>query len=213
MRARRRSPAVALAFGLVLVAACRERNARPAAVPADGPQAARVEPAPVWPRFRFGRRATASEIAAWDHDVDTLGRGLPAGSGTAARGVGLYAEKCAACHGASGEGGMGGLAPKLIGREPREGFPFGREATLAKTIGNYWPYATTVYDYIDRAMPLNAPGSLTPEQVYSLTAYLLERNEIIPRGTVLSRAALPRVRMPAHGRFVPDDRRGGPEIR
>lgn len=163
--------------------------------------------------FRFGRAATSAEIAAWDIDVDTLGRGLPEGSGTAARGATLYGEKCAACHGLKGEGGMAGLAPPLIGREPREGFPFGRDTRFVKTVGNYWPYATTLYDYINRAMPLTGPGSLTPDAVYSLSAFLLERNEIISPDLVLDRASLPRVRMPAHGRFVRDDRKGSPEVR
>ncbi len=186
-------------------AGCRVDDARSAQAP--------LTHAPAREPFRFGRAATAAEIVAWDIDVDTLGQGLPEGSGTAARGAVLYGEKCAACHGPKGEGGLAGLAPPLIGREPRQGFPFGRDVTLAKTVGNYWPYATTLYDYINRAMPLSAPGSLTPDDVYSLTAYLLERNEIISPDLVLDRASLPHVRMPAHGRFVRDDRAGGPEVR
>ena len=100
-----------------------------------------------------------------------------------------------------------------MGREPRQGFPFGRDPALVKTVGNYWPYATTLYDYINRAMPLNAPSSLAPDEVYSLVAYLLWRNEIIADSAVMDARTLPRVVMPARDRFVMDDRRGGPEIR
>jgi cytochrome c len=82
-----------------------------------------------------------------------------------------------------------------------------------KTLGNYWPYATTLYDYINRAMPLDAPGSLHPDEVYGLVAFLLWRNEIIADTAVMNSHTLPRVAMPAHDRFVLDDRRGGAEIR
>jgi cytochrome c len=100
-----------------------------------------------------------------------------------------------------------------VGREPREGFPFGRDPRLVKTVGNYWPYATTLYDYVNRAMPLNAPGSLKPEAVYSLVAFLLWRNEIVADTVVMNAQTLPRVVMPAHDRFVVDNRQGGLEIR
>jgi hypothetical protein len=99
-----------------------------------------------------------------------------------------------------------------VGREPRD-FSFGRDVTLIQTIGNYWPYATTVYDYINRAMPQDAPGSLTPGEVYALTAFLLWKNEIVAETTLIDARSLPRVVMPAHDRFVPDNRKGGKEIR
>jgi len=170
-------------------------------------------PAPAVPeRFgSIGRAATTAEIAAWNIDANAAGVGLPAGRGTYAQGAGLFAAKCAACHGAHGEG----IAPfpKLIGRDPREGFPFGQDAKYAKTIGNYWPYATTVYDYINRAMPFTAPGSLRPDEVYSLVAYLLAENEIIGRGAALDARALRAIRMPAHDRFVADNRTGGAGFR
>jgi cytochrome c len=161
-------------------------------------------------RFGFGRPATADEITAWDIAVRPDGKGLPPGRGTARAGVSLYASACAACHGLTGREGP---FDRLVGREPRQGFPFGRDATLPRTIGNYWPYATTLYDYVHRAMPLNRPGSLAPDHVYSLVAYLLWRNEIIADTAVLDARTLPRVVMPAHDRFVLDDRRGGPELR
>ena len=109
--------------------------------------------------------------------------------------------------------GILAIYPKLIGREPRAGFPFGRDLAYTKTIGNYWPYATTVYDYVNRAMPLTAPGSLAPNEVYSLVAFLLAENEIIDRKTPLDARSLPQIHMPGRNHFVPDNRRGGPTFR
>lgn len=162
--------------------------------------------------FGLGRPAGAAQIEAWDVDVMPDGRGLPPGRGTVAEGEALYADRCAKCHGASGREGP--FTP-LVGREPREGFPFGKHPLLlgARTIGNYWPHATTLYDYLSRAMPFEAPGSLTPDEVYALVAYLLYRNEIVSREAIMDARTLPRVRMPARDRFVPDDRRGGAEVR
>ena len=151
-------------------------------------------------RFGLGRAATAAEIKAWDIDVMPDGDGLPPGRGTPAGGAKIYARQCAACHGPSGTEGP---FDRLVGRDRAPG----------RTIGNYWPYATTLYDYIHRAMPLGAPGSLTPDEVYSLVAYLLWRNEIIEATAVIDGRTLPGVVMPARDRFVVDDRRGGPEIR
>jgi len=161
-------------------------------------------------RFGFGRAATAEEISAWNIDVMPDGTGLPPGSGTAAQGVAIYARKCAACHGRTGAEGP---FDRLVDREPRSGFPFGRDPRLVKTVGNYWPYATTLYDYVNRAMPLDAPGSLTPDEVYRLVAFLLWRNEIVTDTAVMNAQTLPRVVMPGHDRFVIDNRRGGPEVR
>lgn len=161
-------------------------------------------------RFGFGRPATADEIASWDISARPDGRGLPPGSGTARDGAVIYASRCAGCHGATGREGP---ADPLVGREPHVGFPFGRDPTLVRTIGNYWPYATTIYDYLYRAMPLNAPGSLAPDDVYSLVAYLLWRNEIIADTALIDARTLPRIAMPARSHFVIDDRRGGREVR
>lgn len=161
--------------------------------------------------YGLGRPATATEIAALNTDVSPSGEGLPSGRGDATRGAALFQAQCASCHGADGEG----IAPNppLVGRDPRDGFPFGNDPKLIRTVGNYWPEATTIYDYIKRAMPLSTPGSLSDDDVYSLTAHLLVANEILPAGARLDSASLVAVRMPAHDRFVPDDRRGGRDIR
>ena len=160
--------------------------------------------------YGFGREATTEDISAWDIDVMPDGRGLPPGRGTVPQGSAIYARKCAACHGPTGTEGP---SERLVGREPRQGFPFGRDPRFVRTIGNYWPYATTLYDYINRAMPLPAPGSLKPDEVYSLVAFLLWRNEIVADTAVMNSQTLPQVVMPARNRFVVDNRRGGPEIR
>ena len=162
------------------------------------------------PLFGFGRPATAAEIGAWDIDVRPDGAGLPPGRGTVAQGKAVYAARCAACH---GEAGRNGPFDALVGREPRSGFPFGRDPSLVRTIGNYWPYATTLYDYVHRAMPWTQPGSLEPDEVYGLVAYLLFLNQIVSQNAVLDAATLPKVVMPARDRFVRDNRRGGPGVR
>ena len=169
-------------------------------------------------RYQVGRPATAAEVAALDIAVSPDGRGLPAGSGTATQGASVYAAKCAACHGTAGEGQASPppgspAAPKLVGRDPREGFGFGQDPKLVKTVGNYWPFATTVFDYVRRTMPPAAPGSLTNDEVYALVAFLLARNEIIDVSTVIDSASLAAVRMPARDKFVPDDRKGGPTFK
>jgi S-disulfanyl-L-cysteine oxidoreductase SoxD len=169
-------------------------------------------------RFGIGTPATPEQITALDIDVRPDGTGLPAGSGTASDGATLYAQKCAACHGANGEGGT---ADVLVGAEPKNSAPFGPEYERWKdarpdvpfTIGNYWPYATTLFDYVRRAMPATAPGSLTADETYAVVAWLLAKNEIIAESEVMNRETLPRVRMPARSRFVPDNRRGGAEVK
>lgn len=163
-------------------------------------------------RYALGRTPTPTELALLDTDVGMDGEELPAGEGTASAGAALYAAQCAACHGAQGEG----IAPNpaLIGRDPAaEGFRFGSDPSLRKTIGNYWPYAPALFDYIRRAMPLAAPGSLSDDEVYALTAYLLAANGIVAPDATLDAEALRAVRMPYRDRFVPDDRTGGPTVR
>ncbi len=151
----------------------------------------------------IGRPATAAEIAAWDDDVMPDGTGLPAGSGTPAAGAAIFATRCARCHGKTGTEGPNDV---LVGAEPRRGFPFWKDPSIPHTIGNYWPYATTVFDYIRRAMPPDAPGSLSNTDVYNLTAFLLHANELISADAVMDATTLPKVAMPAREHFVPDRR-------
>ena len=166
----------------------------------------------------IGSPATPVQIAAIDIDVRPDGTGLPAGSGTAREGAGVYAQKCAACHGANGEGGA---AEALVGAEPKNTAPFGPDyerwrgtrPDVPFTIGNYWPYATTIFDYVRRAMPANAPGTLTANETYGLTAWLLARNGIIDERAPMNMETLPKVVMPAHTRFVPDNRTSGPTVK
>lgn len=161
-------------------------------------------------RFGLGRRASDGEIAAWDIDVMPDGRGLPEGEGDVATGREIYAARCQHCH---GEDGRGGPFDRLAGRITDDAFPFATDPAAPRTIGSYWPYATTLFDYTRRAMPLERPGSLDDAEVYSLTAYLLHLNGLVAADAILDRENLPGVSMPSRDRFVPDDRRGGEEIR
>ena len=156
-----------------------------------------------WPAsFGLGRRAKSSEIEVLDTDVRPDGKGLPDGSGNASTGRKVYEIKCASCHGATG---IEGPFARLVA-------PMG-DTTKAKTIGNYWPYSTTVFDYIKRTMPYNAPGSLNNNEVYSVTAYLLYANKIIDSAAEMNARNLHKVVMPAQQYFVTDDRHGGKDIR
>lgn len=150
-------------------------------------------------QYHLGSIPTDRQIAGWNIDVRADGQGLPPGSGTVSQGKALYAQKCASCHGAQGQG------------KPMDQLVGGR-GTLAtakpvKTLGSYWPYATSVYDYIHRAMPFNAPGTLTPNEVYAVTAYLLNLNGIVPANADMNAHTLPQVRMPnRNGFYQPDPR-------
>lgn len=164
-------------------------------------------------QYGIGRAATAAEIAQRDIDVGPDGVGLPAGSGTVAQGATVFSQKCAVCHGDRGEG-KPPMYPALVGRDPAaENFVFGQNPNLKRTIGNYWPYASTVFDYIRRAMPQPAPGSLTNDELYAVTAYLLAANQVIPMNASLDSASLAAVKMPYVQRFVPDNRHGGHEVK
>ena len=193
---------LALACAVLLAAACvgQDDDAGPAA----GPQATTREapPQPAMPSgpFGFGRDATADEILAWDIDVNPSGEGLPEGSGSVAEGDQVYRAKCAVCHGRNGEG-VAGLSGALV-------MPYDPEAPwppFPRTVGNYWPYATTLFDYVRRAMPANAPGSLSAGEVYAVVAWMLHRNEIVPADAVMDAQSLPAVEMPARRRFVQSD--------
>ncbi|MGH7067942.1 MAG: c-type cytochrome [Acetobacteraceae bacterium] len=157
------------------------------------------------PDYGVGQTATQAQISAWNIDVEPDGKNLPAGSGTVADGAQVYATQCAVCHGAKGEGGEvpgQGTAPRLVG-----GIGTLASAHPVKTVGSYWPYATTVFDYIRRAMPFQAPGSLSNDQVYALVAYILNLNGIVPDDAVMDRKMLPKVEMPNRNGFVwPDPR-------
>lgn len=152
-------------------------------------------------RFGYGRIATPEEIAGWDIDVrGDDGAGLPAGSGSVAKGTEVFAEQCAACHGTFGEGE--GRFPKLAGGK----------GTLKldrpePTVGSYWPFAPTLWDYINRAMPMGAPRSLSADDVYALTAYILNLNDIVPNEFVADRDSLPKVKMPNRDSFIWTDPR------
>ena len=153
----------------------------------------------------IGRPASDEEIRRLDIDIMPDGSGLPPGSGNSSTGAVVYNNKCAACHGANGEGSP--LGAPLVGRNPGDAFDFAdRFPTPAKTIGNYWPYATTIFDYVRRAMPFDQPGSLTDEEVYGVTAWLLWKNDIIPADARLDANTLPAVVMPSADRFIPDNR-------
>lgn len=142
----------------------------------------------------LGKRIGEADVAAWDISILPDGTGLPAGSGTSAQGATIFAAKCALCH---GEGAKGGTAAALIGAPP---LTTGIDAT--KTVANFWPYSTTVFDFIRRAMPWQAPRTLTNDEVYSLTAYILALNHVIGDGDTMNAQTLPKVRMPNREGFI-----------
>jgi cytochrome c len=149
--------------------------------------------------YGVGTLATETEIAGWDIDVRTDGQGLPSGSGSALNGEEIYQNKCAACHGVFGEGA--GRWPKLVG-----GADTLRDDRPEKTVGSYWPYATTLWDYIHRAMPFTQPQSLSNDEVYALTAYILYMNDIIEEELVLNAQNLASIQMPNKDGFFTDPR-------
>jgi S-disulfanyl-L-cysteine oxidoreductase SoxD len=160
--------------------------------------------------FGLGRAATADEIRAIDIDVMPDGRGLPAGKGSVADGKVVYEAKCRSCHGAEGQGGQ---FDRLVGRDSGPNWNFAMDAKLVKTVGNYWPYATTLFDYTRRAMPFMQPGTLSADETYGLVAYILALNKIVPDDTVIDQASLPKVVMPSRDKFVMDNRKGGPTVK
>lgn len=149
-------------------------------------------------RLGIGQPASQAQIRAWDIDIGPDGQGLPVGRGSVQDGARVFREKCSVCH---GENGQGKPMDRLAGGAETLATP-----TPVKTIGSYWPYATTLYDFIYRAMPFTSPQSLTPDEVYALSAYLLYLNGIVGKGAVMDAHTLPRVRMPNRGNFVTDPR-------
>jgi cytochrome c len=144
----------------------------------------------------FGQAIAPADLAPWDISIDPDGAGLPPGRGTAAEGAAVFAAKCQACHGEKGAGkpndvlvgGIGTLAP---GKAP------------VKTVGSYWPYATTLFDYIRRAMPYNATKSMTPDELYAVSAYILNLNGVVGADEVIDAQSLPKVKMPNRDGFIP----------
>ena len=150
------------------------------------------------PKYGVGHAPSPEEIRQWDISIAPDGTGLPPGSGTAAAGREVYTNRCANCHGAKGEG--------------RDSVPLaGGQGTLkspkpVRTVGSYWPYATTIWDYVNRAMPFKNPGMLSHDQVYAVTAYVLFLNGIVGENDVMDARSLPKVRMPNRDGFVKDPR-------
>ena len=170
------------------------------------------------PTYGVGRTPSAEEVRAWDIAISPTGKELPSGQGTAKEGAVLFAQKgCAGCHGATGSGGD---APTLISRkgvQPASSMPMPCLAPCvndANTMGVHSPFATTIWDYINRGMPLGEEGTLTPNQVYALTAFLLYKNDIIKEDEVMNAQSLPKVKMPNHDGFAlpPEWKHGTPRL-
>jgi S-disulfanyl-L-cysteine oxidoreductase SoxD len=159
---------------------------------------ASTTPAHAQSPYGIGRAATPAEVAGWNIDIDRYGNNLPPGSGSASRGREVFDQQCAACHGAKGEGGVG---DRLVGGQ-------GTLATSdpVKTVGSYWPYAPTLFDYIRRAMPQNAPESLSNDDVYAVSAYILNLNGLLPAEATLDARTLSAIKMPNRNMFVGDPR-------
>ena len=148
-------------------------------------------PASAQRTYNLGSVAPPEEVKAMDHVIGPAGKELPPGSGTAKEGAPLFARQCAACH---GQNGVGGSSGRLVTPEAGK---------IRKGTVNYYPYATIAYDFISRSMPANKPGSLSPDEVYSVTAYLLFKNGIIKETDAMDAASLPKVQMPNRNGFVP----------
>jgi S-disulfanyl-L-cysteine oxidoreductase SoxD len=159
-------------------------------------------PAEAQSPYGIGRTATAAEIAGWNIDVGGDGSNLPTGSGSVGHGSEVFAQQCSACHGAKGEGGIG---DRLVGGQGTLATP-----KPVRTVGSYWPYAPTLFDYIRRAMPQNAPQSLSNDDVYAVSAYILSLNGLLPADATLDAKSLAAIKMPNRNMFVSDPR---PDVR
>ena len=142
---------------------------------------------------RLGKPVGQADIAEWDINILPDGSNLPPGGGVAAEGAAIFAEKCALCH---GDHGQGGHAVRLIGGPAKASLDGG------KTIANYWPYATTLFDFIRRAMPMDAPATLSDDEIYAVSAYVLYMNRIVGIDDPLDADSLPRIRMPNRDGFI-----------
>src|SRR5581483_5908267 len=148
--------------------------------------------------YGIGRVATPAEIAGWNIDIGRDGSGLPPGSGTVSHGRDVFEQQCAACHGDKGQGGVG---DKLVGGQGTLA-----NANPVRTVGSYWPYAPTLFDYIRRAMPQNAPESLSNDDVYAVSAYILNLNGLLPDDATLDARTLAAIKMPNRDHFTGDPR-------
>jgi S-disulfanyl-L-cysteine oxidoreductase SoxD len=146
---------------------------------------------------KLGKPISETDIKQWDIAVLPDGTNLPPGRGVAAQGAKIYAEKCIACHADNGRGGASPGAGPLVG-----GAPLTNGIDTLKTIGNYYAYPTTVFDYIRRAMPFNMPRSLSDDEVYALTAYILSLNKLISDDDVMDAKTLPKVKMPNRDNYI-----------
>lgn len=156
-------------------------------------------------KYGFGVKPTAQEVAGWDIDIRPDGMGLPPGSGTYEQGEELFQEHCASCHGEFADGG-GGRYPPLVGGTPEELSQDEKPGQPEKTIGSYWPYASTVFDYIKRAMPFGNAQSLTDDEVYAITGWLMAENDLHDSDIPMDAAALKAIKMPNEGGFFMDPR-------
>jgi S-disulfanyl-L-cysteine oxidoreductase SoxD len=148
--------------------------------------------------YGIGRSATPAEIAGWNIDIDRYGDNLPPGSGSVSHGREVFDQQCAACHGTRGEGGVG---DRLVGGQGTLATP-----KPVRTVGSYWPYAPTLFDYIRRAMPQNAPQSLSNEDVYAVSAFILNLNGLLAADATLDARTLSAIEMPNRSMFVGDPR-------
>jgi cytochrome c len=154
------------------------------------------------PKFAIGRPATPDEIRELGSAIAPDGTGLPEGAGSVEEGRAIFAARCARCHGERGQGDVG---PTLVGGRGTLNTP-----RPLKTVGSFWPYASTVWDYVNRAMPFDEPGLLKPPEVYAVVGYILNLNGIVGAGSVMDAKSLPKVRMPNRDGFVADPR---PDVR
>jgi mono/diheme cytochrome c family protein len=185
---------------------CKARLAFILAVTAAWGFARADTPGAAAPRYHLGRPATDADIAAAGISIGPDGRNLPPGRATARDGRPIYESICASCHGLRGEGND--IYPALAGGQNTL-----KSEHPILTIGSYWPYATTVWDYVNRAMPYQNPGTLTPQQVYALTAYLLYLNKIVGERQIVDQRILPLIRMPNRNGFIADPRPDVPDNR